>query len=225
MEIITYLSRNAKKPPFEVLIQIQGNLTFINCNCALGQEKKICRHKINAIRGDKDKKHRDTTESTIEHLKMIFGSSSSLRQHLEEKWRILREFSANHPEAGEQIEKKRKILGEAFSNGFLNQNIYKIGEPFDADAWEAERSVFVQDLTCNASLIYTDNEGKTTQRDVIIDEVFSSNEVFYFLAHCLMRKQTRTFRVDRIQGIEFPLTCNQATKSLLLDIIFRGKAI
>ena len=84
---------------------------------------------------------------------MIFGPSSTLRLHLEEKWRLLREFSFNHPEANEEIEEKRKILGEAFSNGYLNQNIYKVREPFDAEAWEAERIVFVQDLTCNASLI------------------------------------------------------------------------
>ena len=225
MEKITYLSRNAKKPPFEVSIEIQGDLTFINCNCALGQEKRICRHKINAIRGDKRNKHQDTTESTIARLRMIFGPGSTLRQHLEDKWQLLREFSAINPEAEEQIEEKRKILGEAFSNGFLNQNIDKTRVPFDADAWEAERRVIVKDLTCNASLIYADNEGQTTQREVIVEEVFSSNETFYLLAYCLVRKQTRTFRVDRIQRIEFPLTCDQATKSLLSDIIYRGKAI
>jgi len=225
MEKITYLSRNAKKPPFEVSIEIQGDLTFINCNCALGQEKKICRHKINAIRGDKRNKHQDTTESTIALLRMIFSPGSTIRQHLEDKWQLLREFSAIHPEAEEQIEEKRKILGEAFSNGFLNQNIDKTRVPFDADAWEAERRVIVKDLTCNASLTYIDNEGQITQREVIVEEVFSSNETFYLLAYCLVRKQTRTFRVDRIQRIEFPLTCDQATKSLLSDIIYRGKAI
>ena len=76
MEKITYLSRNAKKP-FEVSIEIQGELTFIDCNCALGQEKKICRHKINAIRGDKRNKHQDTTESSIARLRMIFGPGST----------------------------------------------------------------------------------------------------------------------------------------------------
>lgn len=68
MESIIYYSRNSKKAPFEVTIELDGLTAYINCNCPLGQEKKICRHKINAIRGDKEKRHQSTSDEVIKRL-------------------------------------------------------------------------------------------------------------------------------------------------------------
>ena len=57
MEPIIYLSRNNKKTPFTVTIQVEGQRVFVNCDCPLGLEKKLCRHKINAMRADATQKH------------------------------------------------------------------------------------------------------------------------------------------------------------------------
>ena len=75
METIVYYSRNAKKPPFEVRIEIDGQIVYINCNCELGLEKKICRHKINAIRGDKENRHSSTSDEVITRLRYLFGTT------------------------------------------------------------------------------------------------------------------------------------------------------
>ena len=94
METIIYYSRNSKKTPFEVNIDLDGQTVYINCNCELGLDKKICRHKINAIRGDKENRHQSTSDEIIIKLRSLFGTSSTLRQHLEEKWKLLREFDS-----------------------------------------------------------------------------------------------------------------------------------
>lgn len=222
MEKIIYYSRNAKKPPFIVTIEIDGQIAFINCNCPLGVEKKICRHKINAIRADKENKHSSTSDEVIARLKYLFGTSSTLRQHLEEKWRLLREFSTLNPDNEEEISNKRKILGEAFANGFLNENIENIREPFDSDEWEAEKEIYATSLKCPVTLKYINHEGISSTRDVIVEEIFISNLRFYILGYCNLRKQKRTFRVDRIHGIDFGNGCSQKDMSLLLNIIFQG---
>jgi len=222
METIVYYSRNAKKPPFEVTIEIDGQTAYINCNCPLGQEKKICRHKINAIRGDKQKRHQSTSDEVIARLRHLFGTMSTLRQHLEEKWRSLREFAAEHPDIEDEIGNKRRILGEAFANGFLNENAYRPQGPFDADEWEDARETLINDLNCPVTLKYISHEGIATTRDVLVNEVFVSNANFYMLGNCSLRKQKRTFRVDRIQGIDFGPECKASDKSILLDVIFQG---
>ncbi|HAR45080.1 MAG TPA: hypothetical protein DCS05_02600 [Nitrospiraceae bacterium] len=124
METIVYYSRNGKKAPFEVSIKIDGQLTYINCNCPLGIDKKICRHKINAIRGDREHSARWTSEAAIKTLSALFGTHTILRQHLEENWRLLREYAFDNPDNEEEISKKRKILGETLANGFLNESIW-----------------------------------------------------------------------------------------------------
>ena len=98
MEAVVYYSRNGNKPPFEVTIETDGQLVYINCNCPLGIEKKICRHKINAIRGDREKRAASTSDAVITRLRNLFGVRSTLRQHLEEKWRTLREYAAENPD-------------------------------------------------------------------------------------------------------------------------------
>lgn len=135
IETLIYYSRNNKNPPFEVTIMIDGKIVYINCNCPLGLEKKICRHKINAIRGDKKNKAESTSDSVIVRLRNLFGPRTTLRQHLEEKWRLLREYSGKHPANEKEIGKKRKILGEAFSSGFINEFIPYDRESSDIDAW------------------------------------------------------------------------------------------
>lgn len=222
METIVYYSRNAKKPPFEVTIELDGNIAYINCNCPLGQEKKICRHKINAIRGDKDNRHQSTSDQVITRLRYLFGTTSTLRQHLEEKWRSLREFASEYPGNEEEIGNKRRILGDAFANGFVNENAYRPQEPFDADEWEDSREIFVDGLNCRVTLKYVSHEGIATTRDVLVNEVFVSNSRFYMLGYCSLREQMRTFRVDRIQGIEFDPECTASEKSTLLDVVFQG---
>jgi WYL domain len=225
MESIIYYSRDGKKPPFAVNIELDGSVVFVNCSCALGIEKKICRHKINAIRGDKENRHSSTPDEVITQLKKLFGTTSTLRQHLEEKWRLLREFTAENPDNEDEIGKKRKILGEAFANGFLNENLTRIREPFDAEVWEDSREVVVDGLRCSLTLSYVSHEGVPTTRDVLAEEVFISNSCFYLLGFCNLRKQRRTFRVDRIQGVNFGPECTQSEKSLLLDVVLQGNPI
>ncbi|WP_444908908.1 WYL domain-containing protein [Microbulbifer sp. TRSA005] len=222
MEAIVYYSRNAKKPPLEVVIELDEQTVYINCSCPLGQEKKICRHKINAIRGDKSKRHQSTSDKVITRLRHLFGSSSSLRQHLEEKWRALRVFSSEHPEYKEEIGNKRRILGEALANGFLNENIYQSQEPFDAVEWEEARETLINGMNCPVTLKYVNHEGIATERKVLVGEVFVSNANFYMLGYCSLREQMRTFRVDRIQGISFDKECAVSDKSILLDVVFQG---
>jgi hypothetical protein len=222
METIVYYSRNAKKPPFEVTIELDGQTAYINCDCPLGQEKKICRHKINAIRGDKAKRHESTSDEVITRLRHLFAPSSTLRQHLEEKWRSLRIFASEHPESEEEIGNKRRILGEAFANGFLNENVYRPQELFDAEEWEDARETLVDGLNCSVTLKYVNHEGAATTRDVLVDEVFVSNSKYYMLGYCSLREQKRTFRVDRIQGIDFGSECTAREKSILLDVVFQG---
>jgi hypothetical protein len=222
METIIYYSRNAKKPPFEVTIEIDGQLVYINCNCSLGVEKKICRHKINAIRGDREYGADSTSESAIKRLKNLFGLHTTLRQHLEEKWRVLREYAAKHPDNEEEISKKRKILGEAFANGFINDNALHDREPFDADAWEGSREIYADGLDCHVILKYENYDGIDSIREVDVNEIFASNLRFYLSGYCHLRKEVRTFRVDRIQGVTFNEECSQKDKSILLDAIFQG---
>jgi len=225
MEKIVYYSRNGKKLPFEVIVELDGQVVYINCNCPLGVEKKICRHKINAIRGDRENKHSSTSEEVIARLRCIFGGDSSLRRHLEEKWRLLREFASENPNDEEEVGRKRKMLGEAFANGFLNENSQQAREPFDVGEWEDARDVYADGLNCAVTLKYVSNEGVPTARDVIVEEVFFSNSKFYILGYCSLRKQKRTFRIDRIQGIDFLSGCSKSEKSLLLDVVFQGNSI
>jgi len=225
MEAIVYYSRNGKKPPFEVTVELDGQIVYINCNCPLGLEKKICRHKINAIRGDKENRHPSTSDEVITRLRCLFGITSTLRQHLEEKWRLLRDFSSENPDKEEEIGNKRRMLGEAFANGFLNENATRIREPFDAEEWEDARDTYANGLKCPVILKYVNHEGVATTRDVLVEEIFVSNSRFYFLGYCNFRKQKRTFRVDRIQGINFGQECTQSDKSILLDAVFQGNPI
>jgi len=222
MEIITYYSRNGKKPPFEVTIEIEGQLVYINCNCPLGVEKKICRHKINAIRGDRQTSAESTSDAVIKKLKNLFGTTSILRQHLEGKWRMLREFAGEHPDNEEEINKKRKILGEAFANGFINDHTIFDGEPFDADEWEENRAIYADGLECNVILKYENYEGVATVREVNVNEIFVSNLRFYIRGYCHLRNEVRTFRIDRIQEVTFGQECLQSDKSTLLDVILQG---
>lgn len=225
METIIYYSRNSKKPPFEVNIDLDGQTVYINCNCELGLDKKICRHKINAIRGDKENRHQSTSDEIITKLRSLFGTSSTLRQHLEEKWKLLREFDSANPDDKANLSNKRRILGEAFANGFLNENPTKIREPFDAEEWEQSRNTYTDELKCPITLKYINHEGIEKTRDVLVEEIFISNSRFYLLGYCSQRKQTRTFRVDRIQGLDFGEKCSESEKSILLDVIFQGNPI
>jgi hypothetical protein len=222
METLVYYSRNGKKPPFEVTIETDGQLVYMNCNCPLGIGKKICRHKINAIRGDREKRAASTSDAVITRLRNLFGVRSTLRQHLEEKWRTLREYAAENPDNEEDISRKRRILGETFANGFSNDNTQYNREPFDADAWEDNREIYADGLDCHVMLKYENYDGVATSREVTVNEIFVSNLRFYIRGYCHLRKQVRTFRIDRIQGITFDHECSQYDKSTLLDVIFQG---
>lgn len=203
-------------------IEIDGQVVYINCNCELGLEKKICRHKINAIRGDKENRHLSTSDEVITRLKLLFGTTSTLRQHLEEKWRLLREFTSDNPDEEIEICHKRRLLGEAFAKGFNNESATRLHEPFDGDEWEESREIYVDGLKCPVNLNYVNHEGIATTRDVIVEEVFISGSNFYLLGYCNLREQKRTFRVDRIQGIVFGQECSQMDKSTLLNVVFQG---
>lgn len=123
MRTIIYYSRNAKNNPHKVTVNIKNDLVYIDCDCSLGADKQICRHKINAIRGDKRKSHESTSDEVIEQLRFLFGIKSSLRKRLEEDWEALRVFSSENKDKTKEIEAKRKALGLLFSEGFLNERI------------------------------------------------------------------------------------------------------
>lgn len=222
METIVYYSRNGKKPPFEVSITIDGNLVYINCNCQLGIEKKICRHKINAIRGDREQRAASTSDAVITRLRILFGVRSTLRQHLEEKWRTLREYAAENPDNEEDISRKRRFLGESFANGFSNSYSQYNVETFDVDAWEENREIYADGLDCHVMLEYEDYDGQTTSREVNVNEIFVSNLKYYIRGYCHLRNQVRTFRIERILGVTFNHECSKEDKSKLLDVIFQG---
>jgi hypothetical protein len=222
LETIVYYSRNGKKPPFEVTIKVDGQLVIINCNCPLGLEKKICRHKINAIRGDKEKRDKSTSDEIVNRLRKLFGMNSTLRHHLEEKWRLLREYASKNPNDEEEIGHKRKILGEAFANGFLNENLNLYGEPFDVEEWEDNRDVYIAGLDCQVTFKYVDYKGVITTRDVQVNEIFMNNSKPYILGYCYLRKQKRIFRVDRILGMTFSQECSKTEISKLLNVIFES---
>ena len=148
-----------------------------------------------------------------------------MRQHLEEKWRLLREFASENPDNEGEISNKRKILGDAFANGFLNENATGISEPFDADEWEEAREIYADGFKCPVTLKYVNHKGVATTRDVLVEEVFVSGSNFYLLGYCNLRKQKRTFRVDRIQGLNFWQECSQSAKSMLLNVVFQGNPI
>lgn len=205
-----------------VNIEINGEMTYINCNCELGVEKKICRHKINAIRGDKENRHSSTSDETIKIIKRIFGAGSTLRQHLEEKWRMLRIFASENRDDESEISNKRRILGEAFANGFINKNENMQYEDFDADEWEESRQTYADGLNCPVILNYVSYEGEATNRNVLVEEVFISGSKFYILGYCNLRNEKRTFRVDRIQSLDFGQECSKSEKSFLINVIFQG---
>ena len=221
MESIAYFSRNGRKAPHEVTIRLDGRIVYINCNCPLGLQKKICRHKINAIRADKVKSHPSTSEEDIERLRLLFGVNSTLRHHLEEKWRLLREYAFDNPENEEEVEDKRRILGETFANGFLNENMNQAYKPFDTAEWEDSREIIADGLKCSVTLKYMSHDGVATTRDVLIDEIFASNLHYYVIGYCNLRKQKRTFRADRIQDIIFGSECTKTEKSIILDVLFQ----
>lgn len=223
METLVYHSRNRKNPPFEVTIKIDGQLVYISCNCPLGAEKKICRHKINAIRGDKEKRATSTSDEVIKRLRSLFGSRTTLRQHLEEKWRMLREYAGEYPGNQDEIEKKRRILGEAFANGFVNDATPFDRELFDADVWDNNRKIYADSLDCQVTLKYENSHGELTERNVNVSEVFINNSHFYVYGYCHLREQDRIFRIDRIQGITFPPECPYYEKNVLMDVVFQGK--
>lgn len=225
METMVYYSRNSKKPPFVVTIRIDGQVVYMDCNCELGLERKICRHKINAIRGDRENRHLSTSDDVIARLKSLFGTTSTLRQHLEEKWRLIREFASGNPDKEDEISNKRRILGEAFANGFVNENSTQIREPFDIEEWEESRENYANGLKCPVTLKYVNHEGVATARDVLVEEIFISGSRFYLLGYCDLRKQKRTFRVDRIQSVIFEQECSQSDKSILLDVVFQGNPV
>lgn len=145
-----------------------------------------------------------------------------MRQHLEEKWRLLREFTSEHPDDEQEISKKRRLLGEAFANGFPNEGISTPQEDFDADKWEEARETYAEALNCPATLKYVSAEGEITERDVVIEEAFINNASFYLLAYCSLRKQARTFRVSRIHGIIFHDSAPSESKSIITNVLFQG---
>ncbi len=224
MEELTYFSRNRKQPPFRVTVRVDGSLVYVQCDCPLGQDQKICRHKINAIRGDRQYMHESTSDQTVDRLRTFFGARSALRQHLEEKWRLLRIYAAENPDDVEQIEHKRWLLGQAFSNGFLNERLQHNGEPFDPEAWEQNREVVARGLSSRVVLKYEGGDGRLTDRTVDVTEIFWNDGGLYLMGYCHLRGNNRTFRTDRIQSIEFGEACSQAEKSALLDAIFQGSS-
>lgn len=84
------------------------------------------------------------------------------------------------------------------------------------------RETIIEGINCPVTLKYVNHEGVATKRDVLVNEVFSSNASYYIMGYCSLREQQRTFRIDRIQGIDFGSECTASNKSLILDVVFQG---
>jgi hypothetical protein len=223
MEALVYYSRNGKKPPFEVTIELDGQLTYINCNCPLGVERKICRHKINAIRGDKQHSSELTPDVVIRRLRHLFGPHTRLRQHLETEWGFLRVYAIQYPDKEDDISNKRRILGEAFADGFLNGDPEENQGSFDSEGWEESRQVYAGGLDCRVTLTYEDQGSVITSREVRVNEIFISNMRFYLLGCCFLRNENRTFRVDRVREIAFDKECPSKHKSTILEVYLQRR--
>jgi len=214
---ITYFSRNAKKQPFAVTIKIDGKMVYINCDCPLGLDKKLCRHKINAMRGDTDKMSPLTTQDTISVLKDIFPNRSSARKFMEDEWRNLRVFSTTSPEKKDEIENWRKKIGTALADGFENTIEKRVF--FDMIEWENNRVTIASDLEAPVTFKYTDSDGETTERNVTLHEFFYNNSRYYMYGYCHLRNEMRTFALDRIETVYFSsISLNNEKISLIEDV-------
>ncbi|MDD3814398.1 MAG: WYL domain-containing protein [Desulfocapsaceae bacterium] len=214
---IVYYSRNAKKQPFKVTIKKDQDLVYVNCDCPLGLEKKLCRHKINAMRGDRENKSSLTSEETIEQLRKLFCNSSSARNFLEDEWRKLREFSHSFPGNEDEIQNRRKRIGMALANGF--ENTIEGPHYFNIRSWEENRIPLADNLYAPVLFKYTDSDGETTEREVTVFEIFSNNSNFYLYGYCHLRHGMRTFALNRIDTVYFSsLSLNKDKIDLLNDV-------
>ncbi len=164
MESIVYYSRNGKKPPFEVNIETDEKLAYINCNCELGMDKKSVGTRLTPSEEIENIVLTRTSDATIKKLRTLFGRHSTLRQHLEEKWRNLRIYADEHPDNKEEISRKRKILGKAFANGFIINDALLNKEPFDADAWEGNREIYIDGINAHVILKYESYDSVDTRK-------------------------------------------------------------
>lgn len=164
--------------------------------------------------------HPSTTDDAIKKLKSLFGNTSALRQHLESEWKAIREFSANNKSNKEAISEQRKILGEAFANGFHNR-IEIASKKSSINEADNQKEVYTTGLKCQATLKYIDSTGNTTTRNVIINEIFKINSYIYVSGHCNLRNQERTFRASNIQDITLGKTCLQNEKCIIFDVLLK----
>lgn len=182
-------------------------------------DKKICRHKINAIRGDKEHKAEATSDAVIPRLKKLFGIRTTLRQYLEDNWRNLREYAGAYPDNSEEIENRRKIIGEALSNGFVNTFVAPEYEPFDFESWESSREILFDHLDCRVDLTYEDDQGETTTRCVDVSEVFLKDSRVFLFGFCHLRGENRSFRSDRIKNLVVDQNCKENEKNIFREIM------
>ena len=137
---------------------------------------------------------------------------------------MLRVYASDFPEDEDGIAEKRRILGEAFANGFFNEYIYPEKEPFDADSWEDERQTIADGLNCQLLLNYLDGKGQVTERKMDVKEIFINRSEYYLYGYCHLRNQDRTFRVSRVQGATFLQDSSQYEKSVVTKAIFQGSS-
>jgi len=70
-----------------------------------------------------------------------------------------------------------------------------------------EHKVFARQLQLLVNIIYKDTKGKVTNRNVTIDSLEQSEYgQLYFQGFCHLTKQTRTFRLDRVEKVTIPNT-------------------
>jgi hypothetical protein len=83
-----------------------------------------------------------------------------------------------------------------------------------------EHKVFVRKLQLLVNITYKDTKGKVTNRNVTIDSLEQSEDgQLYFQGFCHLTKQTRTFRLDRVEKVAIPDTGEVISTDELLSRI------
>ena len=157
----------------------------------------------------------------LKRLGSLFGTRTPLRKHLEEKWRMLRDYVRNNPDNNKETSKKRKILGESFANDFLNDTTPDNRKPLNKESWKENREIHIKCVKCKIKIKYVDNDDKETVRKVDVIEVFSRNNKYYLHGFCYLRSYFRTFRVDRIHSVTFENEVLNDDENKIIDIIYK----
>lgn len=190
MAVFYYYSRNGKKDPFKVTVRTDGDVFFIDCDCPLGLDRKICRHKINAIRGDRSKASKTTTDSTLTFLRRALHEKTSLRQRLENGWLAIRHHTHQKPDDKDGEHRLRRELGELFASGFKNELAYTARK---------QEALSILDFLGTGEVVSVFYEGGSRRAGIQIGIVPLDVDGGNLVAHCCDTGATEVLSLDRVR--------------------------